>query len=470
MRKFKHLALRAGLYAGLLGTALAPLHSLALPNALAGSTVINETFTSSAGGFSVVSGGTWAVSGGQYVLTNPSNASVVNSNLAIHNTKVTGDFTLTVDGKATPTTNVWNDFSVVFSYQDAQNYHYVSFSESNDGLTKGIFKVTNGMKTQLADITAAFTAGTLYRVKVERTGSTLKAFLNGTLVATASSATPATGQVGVGSQNDGAAFDNVNVTLASASYKLSWAPPALTNATTVNVTNADRSINLDKTRDYVLVIKEKLLGGLSIHGGRNVVLIGGHIEIQRVTDRRGLFLDGWTGTMHVEGLLIDGEHLGDAVVISTGTAGTILQLQNVRTGKVHGTPEEAACYTCPGVYHPDVLQNYGGPTYYRIDRLTGSTNYQGLMVQPEEFGTSTVLADFRNMNITSDGAYFIYRASGTQDFVLTNVWFYKAQGTKYGYPENDPEWAAIKKGLPPGGDFVPAGSVGMNYVSPGYAN
>jgi hypothetical protein len=467
MRKFKHLVLRAGL---LLGTALAPLHAQAQLNALAGSTVITESFTTSAGGFAVVSGGTWTVSGGQYVLTTPSNASVVNSNLAIHNTAVTGDFILTVDGKATPTTNAWNDFSVVFSYQDAQNYHYVSFSESNDGLTKGIFKVTDGVKTQLADITAAFTAGTLYQVKVERTGSTLKAFLNGALVATASSATPATGRVGVGSQNDGAAFDNVNVTLASASYKLSWKPPTLTGATTVNVTNADRSIYLDKTRDYVLVIKEKLLGGMSIHGGRNVVLIGGHIQIQSVTDRRGLLLDGWTGTMHIEGLLIDGEHLADAVVIGTGTPGTILQLQNVRTAKVHGTPEEAACYTCPGIIHPDVLQNYGGPTYYRVDRLTGSTNYQGLMVQPTKHGTETLLADFRNMNISSDGAYLIYRAPGTRDFVFSNVWFYKAQGTKYGYPETDPEWAGFNKGLPPEGDFVPAGSVGMNYVSPGYVN
>ncbi|MFP2908047.1 hypothetical protein ACLESD_23955 [Pyxidicoccus sp. 3LFB2] len=466
MKKFKQLVLRAGLSVGLLGSGLTPLSS----HAQAGSTVITEAFTTSAGGFTVVSGGTWAVSGGQYMLTSPSNASAVNGNLAVHNTVVTGDYVLTAEGKTTPTTSAWNDFSIVFSYQDAQNYHFVSLNESNDDLTKGIFKVSGGVKTQLADITTAVTAGTLYRVRVERTGSTLKAFINDALVATATSATPATGRVGVGSHNDGAAFDNVGVTLAASSYKLSWRPPALTSPTTVNVTNADRSLTLDMTRDYIVVIQEKLLGELSIYGGRNVVLIGGHIQIQSVTNRRGLYLKHWTGTMHVEGLLIDGEHLGDAVNIDTRTVGATLQLQNIRTAEVHGTPEEAACYTCPGVFHPDILQNWGGPTYYRVDRLTGSTDYQGLMIQPEQFGNPTVLADFRNMNITSDGGYIFFRAGGTQDFVLSNVWLHRTVGTKYGYPENDPEWTAFNKGLPPGGDFVPAGSVGMNYVSPGYAN
>ena len=471
MMKLRNLILRAGLSAGLLSAALAPLHSHALPNALAGTTVINETFTSSAGGFAVVSGGTWAVSGGQYVLTNPSGASAVNSNLAIHNTVVTGDFVLTVDGKATnTTTSAWNDFSVVFNYQDAQNYYFVSFNESNDDLTKGIFKVVSGVKSQLADITAAFTAGTLYSVKVERTGTSIKAFLNGTQVASATDAAYRNGRVGVGTHNDGATFDNVNVTLAASSYKLSWAPPALTSPTTVNITNADRSITLDMARDYILVIKEKLLGGLSIYGGRNVVLIGGHIEIQSVTDRRGLYLKHWTGTMHVEGLLIDGEHLGEGVNIDTRTVGAIAQIQNVRVGYVHGTPEEAACYTCPGVHHPDILQNWGGPTYYRIDRLTGSTDYQGFMIQPTQFGDPTVLADFRNMNISGQGGYLIFRAGGTQDFAFTNVWLHKTGGTKYAYPESDPEWTGFNRGVPPGGDFVPAGVAGMSYVSPGYAN
>lgn len=61
------------------------------------------------------------------------------------------------------------------------------------------------------------------------------------------------------------------------------------------------------------------------------------------------------------------------------------------------------------------------------------------------------------MNISGDGAYLIYRtSSGTDDYAFTNVWLHKTSGSKYAYPESDPEWAGFNKGIPPGGDFVPA--------------
>lgn len=159
---------------------------------------------------------------------------------------------------------------------------------------------------------------------MERIGNAIKAYLHNTLVASATDASFKNGKVGVGTHNDGAAFDSLHVTLASASYRLSWAAPTLTSPTTIKVINADRSITLDKTRDYV-------------------------IDIAAGRERPG--------------------------------------------GYVHGPPEEAACYTCPGVYHPDIIQNWGGPTYYRIDRLTGSSNYQGFMMQPTQYGNPTLLAD-----------------------------------------------------------------------------
>jgi hypothetical protein len=84
---------------------------------------ITESFGSSAADFNRVAGGTWAVSNGRYVLSAPANTTAPNANLSVHSTRLTGDFTLTASGSTTATTSAWNDFSVVFGYQDSANYY-----------------------------------------------------------------------------------------------------------------------------------------------------------------------------------------------------------------------------------------------------------------------------------------------------------------------------------------------------------
>ena len=66
---------------------------------------------------------------------------------------------------------------------------------------------------------------------------------------------------------------------AGLSARLAWAPPALTSPITVQVTNANRRLFLDNTRDYRLNIAEPLKRELWIEGGRNVVVVGGQITI-----------------------------------------------------------------------------------------------------------------------------------------------------------------------------------------------
>lgn len=98
-------------------------------------------------------------------------------------------------------------------YQNTTNYYYVSFNESNDGNTSGIFRYRNGVITQLADITVPITAGTSYAIKVEPIGSTILAYRNDTLVAAANdpSFTVTSSKVGFGTRNNGATFDNLIV-------------------------------------------------------------------------------------------------------------------------------------------------------------------------------------------------------------------------------------------------------------------
>lgn len=181
-----------------------------------GTIVISENFTSSAANFTVVRGGTWGISGGRYNLTSPatSGTGLHNWNAAVHNTNVNGNFTLTADASVTATSNEFNDFSIIFGYTSYTDYYYVSFNESNDANTSGIFRLNGTTQTQLADITSAITAGTTYSIRIERVGTLVKVFRNGTLAAQATISTLGDGKVGFGSRNDTCAFDNLIVTTA----------------------------------------------------------------------------------------------------------------------------------------------------------------------------------------------------------------------------------------------------------------
>ncbi len=258
----------------------------------------------------------------------------------------------------------------------------------------------------------------------------------------------------------------------AASPQLTWAPPTLSSPITVTLSNSNKNAKLDPTKDYIVKLSGKITGtgSVNISGGRNVVLIGGEINHTETggpannpgKDQLGLTLKNWTGTMHVEGLYISGTTLGEGIDVDTRSPGAILQLQNIRVDTVKGTQ---------ATNHADIVQNWGGPTVYRIDRLTGSTSYQGFMVQPIQFDSAmlTKEMDFRNINVTgANTGYKFFRASGVEKITFTNVYFQPSSpNPKVGYPESDPVFKQIKIGLAPT-DFVPAGVAGAGYVSPGY--
>ena len=278
--------------------------------------------------------------------------------------------------------------------------------------------------------------------------------------------------------------------------RLTWAPPALENPITIEITNVNRSVKLDADHDYIIQMPQKITasGGVSINarGARNIVLIGGEIEVgdagEYVNDsafgnkRRALNIVGWKGTFHIEGLWIHGDDLAEGIDVDTRTPGAILQIQNMRVDNVHSRPEEIQMdWKCH--HHPDIIQNWGGPTQYRIDRLTGYTDYQGFMLQPTQFSEEMVteLCDMRNMDLHASnqdngGAYLIFWAGAPKSikaFQFKNVWLEprKDQERRGGaFPEKDAAWHDIDLGAPPDGNFVPEGVAGINYVSPGYEN
>ncbi|MDY7101256.1 MAG: hypothetical protein S0880_08715 [Actinomycetota bacterium] len=175
---------------------------------------VNEDFDASPGVMEPGPGG-WEVSGHRYGTHDPvrSGAGTIgNSNLSLA-APVFGDVGIEARIEAEETQGPWDDFSVVLGYQDPQNYLYVSFNESNDATTSGIFAVVDGVGTELADLTTPFEGGTSYTVTVTRFQGTIEVYTDyqssgdAPLVSVDTDLFP-TGRVGVGSRNNAVFVDS----------------------------------------------------------------------------------------------------------------------------------------------------------------------------------------------------------------------------------------------------------------------
>jgi hypothetical protein len=221
--------------------------------------------------------------------------------------------------------------------------------------------------------------------------------------------------------------------------------------------------------------------GIQLIGGRNVVLIGGEINLSQVygsdlgKNNRAIFIKGDATqtvprTIHIEGLLIGGV-LGEGVDIdSLSEPGLTIRFQNIRFNS-----ELQGSY---GTNHSDAIQAYNGPCHLEVDKLTAAIcAYQGIFLQPFSFGDGPVEEyTFRRMNLTgtSTAGYMLWKSSPTlYDITVDRVWVSPA-ASKAGQPDQylwHPQyWTGVQEGAPPGGDFVQVNDVGLNYVSPGYIN
>jgi hypothetical protein len=279
---------------------------------------------------------------------------------------------------------------------------------------------------------------------------------------------------------------------------LSWAPPTMENPITIEVGRNGGEFTLQPEQDYRIVLTETVAapGGVSLIGGRDIVLIGGHITIPWTgadadgSRRRALLLQHQTGTVHIEGLLIDnaGGDLSEGIQIDAKRA--VVQIQNVRITGIHAHDEIGFTDN-----HPDLIQPWGGARELLIDHFTGTTDYQGffLVANYGELGRVVL----RNVNVTGTATakYLLWKApeSGpTFPLEFDNVWFdtTATAGRLAIWPDSQStgpcrvlpapdrrtvSWlpacnntGTVQMSPAPDGDFVPAGEVGLGYVSPGY--
>jgi hypothetical protein len=283
---------------------------------------------------------------------------------------------------------------------------------------------------------------------------------------------------------------------------LAWAPPALSNPISIDVTNANRQLRLDDSRDYRLRIVEPLERELWIEGGRNVVVVGGHVTIDELGASNAyrdntavkIRFGNPAGTVHVEGLLIDGPFVSDAIAVATGRT---VQIENVRIERTrHGIKGQ----------HGDCLQIQQGAGALRIDHFTCTTEQQGLFLDDSQGRTGAI--DIRNTDIVGDPGkvLFFQTTASTGPVTLRNVWLHtdrpwaplgfwvyptvagagpgpagtgvrravvsSARGDRPGVRQPQVSFVNTRisgrlfGGHPPSHDFVPAGVAGLDYVSP----
>ncbi|WP_027005102.1 hypothetical protein [Conexibacter woesei] len=262
---------------------------------------------------------------------------------------------------------------------------------------------------------------------------------------------------------------------ASRGPALAWAPPRLHAPQTIHVTAARAKLKLDPRRDYRVVLPRtpvRVAGGLTIAGGRNVVVRGGQVVVPwqgarpaSGSTRRGLFLTGQTGTVHVEGLRLSGD-LGDGIDLDERLGATV-QLENIRVDRVTARDTKKFSDT-----HPDVVQSWAGPKVLRIDRLSAATDYQGFFLLPDQFAKGTTArVDLRHVDLVGSrtSAYLLWRdraaAVTLRDVRLTSPGARPVYQTMWPTPAWWPGARVIRHA--PRTLFA-SPRAGISYTSPGY--
>jgi hypothetical protein len=165
--------------------------------------------------------------------------------------------------------------------------------------------------------------------------------------------------------------------------RLMWPGPSLRTPVVLHARQGGNHFYLSTTRDYIIVVpRPRLLGTLWIEGGHNVVVIGGHITVPSSANQldngaddtdTGIYVEGATGTVHLEGLLVDAMPyvMFDAIDINAPLA--TVQIERVRVNGLYGSDLTE---------HADAVQPWGGVRRLEIDELSVAGDYQGLTTGP----------------------------------------------------------------------------------------
>lgn len=255
---------------------------------------------------------------------------------------------------------------------------------------------------------------------------------------------------------------------------LTWAPPAQSNTVTVTVGPGYYTGTFAPDQDVTFLWPTSRYSSFEVTGGRHLRVIGG--EVLKTTAGSGLRFTGCTGSVFLEGLHVDMSKVSaDAINVSGTTGRPDVYLQNLRVTGVNGSMATT---------HADVFQPQGPIGSLYVDRLTATSNYQGLFLPPQQPITSI---DLRRVNLSytdptaTHVTYLLWLLDQGQTpppATLTDVWVQPRAGqslAKSVWPAPvSPDGGRSGYWPHPVSGFVRAGSpadfatAGLNYTSPGY--
>lgn len=194
--------------------------------------------------------------------------------------------------------------------------------------------------------------------------------------------------------------------------QLTWAPPTLAAGSgTVNytLTDANRgSIPAGAGRDLKITQAGIITTGggnpaVPIDGYRHVIWIGGEFQVNSGYPTTCIAPRNCTGTLHFEGIEINGTGVGDALTPRLGNAQTY-QIQNCRFR-----------VSTQGGFHADTFQLQGTRiSNLRFDKCTFVTDYQGHFLQ-NEYGIDS---GAYCTNLTYKRVNFVGFNAGTVHFIF----------------------------------------------------
>jgi hypothetical protein len=276
------------------------------------------------------------------------------------------------------------------------------------------------------------------------------------------------------------------VAVGTGGCKLAWAPPMLENPLPIDVPANGIQVTVPGNWDCkVRMPSVTVTDTVRISGCRNIVLIGGRVSFPGPPDglpeEPAINLTNYTDTAHVEGVELGGAGLSNGLWLSTKYPNTTAQVENVFVHGVHAKVEPA-----DGPWpeeHPDLIQLWQGPSVLRVDRFTGTTDYQGIVPDTAAWSSprnTARLVDIRNTNVhltaTGQSCFAVFQTPLFAQSMtsLTNAFCDPGarpwNAAMVPNPSTDPEWWGDVQRTPAGAprDFVDSNEVGIGYEPPGY--
>ena len=226
--------------------------------------------------------------------------------------------------------------------------------------------------------------------------------------------------------------------------KLTWAPPRLTLPTTIDVGREGGQFDLQSGRDYVVKVGDVSgpVASSAVETSSSSVdtsRFPGRVPMRRSPRGSGCISRGKRERC-MSKVLIDnaGGDLTEGIQINAPDA--VVQIENCRIKGIHARDEVNFTDN-----HPDLIQPWGHVKALPVDRFTGHSDYQGILLKEDAGPIGS--ADLRRLNIIGlPTARYLFIQYSFIPVDLENVWLSpgKDRFTESGRPSRPTTPAATR--------------------------